>query len=329
MTNRDRCAFTAITFALLVHASARAQEGAMQPAHNAQEQADAQRERAQGEPPREDEHSSSWEAPEVVVTGERELKEEQRIGEYAQPRWTVPRRFPTARIYVVPAGTLQLDWTLDAHMPLEKLDARRYRSKYEFEFGLGNRLQLDFFLQTQQTGEGPGSPLAIRRENIELRYALADWGCVWGNPTLYASWGRRHENPDVLEFKLLLGDELAPRWHWGFNVVWERELSGAQTNGFLAIAGISYTVIDQKFSIGGELRAEVEDVKGARGEFETAEFVIGPSLQWKPRPAMHIDLAVLAGFEKEPAGGEEGEVGEEEEELEALLWPWLVVGWEF
>ena len=326
MNLRVQATLIAIAATCLPALGASAQEGAMQPAHDAQEQASAQRE-PDGEA-REDEHLSSWEAPEIVVSGQRELKEEQLIGEYAQPRWTVPRRFPTARIYVVPAGTLQLDWTLDAYMPLDKLDQRRYRSKYEFEFGLGNRLQMDFFLQTQQTGEGPGSPLAIRRENIELRYALADWGCIWGNPTLYLSWGRRHENPDVLEGKILLGDEIAPRWHWGFNLVWERELSGARTNGYLAIAGISYTVVDQKFSIGGELRGEVEDVMNARGEFDTAEFVIGPSLQWKPQKAMHIDLAVLAGFEKE-GGGEEGAEGEEEEELEALLWPWLVVGWEF
>ena len=253
----------------------------------------------------------------MVVTGPRALKEEERIGDYGQPRWTVARRFPTVRTYVVPAGTVQLDWTLDMHMPLEKADERRYRSKYEFEFGLGSRLQFDFFLQTQQTGTGPGSPLAIRRENVELRYGLADWGVIWGNPALYASWGRRNGLPDVAELKLLLGDEIAPRWHWGFNLVWEHELSDTLVNGYLVVGGVSYTVVDQKFSIGLELRGEIEDVIGARFQAEEAELVAGPSLFWRPQPAMHVALALLLGLEKEPG------------EAEPLLWPWLVVGWEF
>src|SRR5690349_12381380 len=106
-------------------APALAQEGAVQPAHNAQERAEQQREAQPGQQSPEHDagaiyehsHLRSWEAPEIVVEAKRPLEEEQLIGEYAQPRWTVPRRFPTARIYVVPAGTVQLDWTLDAHMP--------------------------------------------------------------------------------------------------------------------------------------------------------------------------------------------------------------------
>ena len=59
--------------------------------------------------------------------------------------------------------------------------------------------------------------------NVELRWALADWGKIWGNPTLYAEYkfADEHWGPDVYEFKLLLGDQFAPRWHWGVNFVWE------------------------------------------------------------------------------------------------------------
>jgi len=56
---------------------------------------------------------------------------------------------------------------------------------------------------------------------------------------------------------------------------------------------------------------------GERFDFDQGELVAGPSLQWRPQSAMHIDLALLAGFEKEPG------------ETEPLLWPWLVIGWEF
>src|ERR1051326_7561773 len=41
----------------------------------------------------------TWEMPPVDVIGKAPLVEEDRIGDYAQPRWTAHRRFGETRVY--------------------------------------------------------------------------------------------------------------------------------------------------------------------------------------------------------------------------------------
>jgi hypothetical protein len=53
-------------------------------------------------------------------------------------------------------------------------------------------------------------------------------------------------------------------------------------------------------------------VKGDRGDL-TENVRVGPSLQWRPHPAAHVDVAMLFGI-----GGHSN-----------LLEPFIVVGWEF
>jgi hypothetical protein len=57
--------------------------------------------------------------------------------------------------------------------------------------GLGHRLQLDLYLQTEQAGHQ--APLEIGAEKVELRWALADWGVIPLNPTLYAEFVRNND----------------------------------------------------------------------------------------------------------------------------------------
>ncbi|MDA1192303.1 MAG: hypothetical protein O3A46_11555 [Candidatus Poribacteria bacterium] len=53
----------------------------------------------------------SWELPAVVVAGERsELREEDRIGTYEQPRWSASRRFGRTRVYVRPEGQFEFEY---------------------------------------------------------------------------------------------------------------------------------------------------------------------------------------------------------------------------
>jgi len=46
---------------------------------------------------------------------------------------------------------------------------------------------------------------------VEGRWALAEWGKLPLNPTLYGEWKFNDHNPDAYEVKLLLGDDIAPR----------------------------------------------------------------------------------------------------------------------
>lgn len=147
------------------------------------------------------------------------LHEAQRIGDYNQPRWTATRHFPGTRVYVVPAGSVGAEWWLDYKQSLSDRRAARYRSRYELESGLGHRLQLDVYLQTEQSGHH--APIKLAAEKVELRYALADWGVIPLNPTLYLELVRNHDDYPVDELKALFGEELAPRWHMGMNLVFE------------------------------------------------------------------------------------------------------------
>lgn len=261
-----------------------------------------------------DERLPSYAARAVVPPLPGQLREEQRIGDYGQPRWTAHRRFPTTRVYVRPPRELAFEWWLEMKQSLEDSDAARYRSQYEFEMGLGHRLQLDLYLQTEQAGHQ--APLELKAEKLELRWALADWGVIPLNPTLYVEYVRQHDGPPKLELKGLLGEELAPRWHFGFNVVFEHELGGELENEYALVSGLSYTISDSALSLGVEVKFETVDVGGDRLSFENWELLGGPSLAWTPTPPMHVLLVALLGNETEG------------DEKTALFEPTLVVGWE-
>ena len=58
--------------------------------------------------------------------------------------------------------------------------------------------------------------------------------------------------------------------------------------------GISYTLVDQKLSLGEEAKIESETTAGHRGP-APYEVDVGPSLQWRPTRNMHLDLLPLFG----------------------------------
>ena len=242
-------------------------------------------------PPPETKRIGTWEMPPVTVIGERrsDLREEDRIGTYAQPRWTADRRFPGTRTYVIPESKIEFEYWLKPEIP--RKGATQYESLYELELGLPHRFQLDlYFIQDWEANGGE----RFNGEAIEVRYALADWGKIWGNPALYLEYTFKEDSPDLVEGKLLLTDELAPRWHWGVNLSFETEIAGPRSREYEITAGLSYTVIDEKFSVGVETEDSITDDKFSRGSFKN-EVKIGPSLQWRPLPQMHIDFAPLFG----------------------------------
>lgn len=234
----------------------------------------------------------SWELPAVEVVGSRPaaLKEEELVGPANQPRWTADRRFPGTRIYVIPEGVLEFEYWLRPTSPAH--GATEFRSLWEVEIGLPYRLQLDIYFRTESTLHGD----AQIGQSLELRYGLADWGKIWGNPALYLEWSRLEDESDAIEFKLLLGGELAPRWHWGINFSDELSTGGARENEIEMTAGISYTLQDSKFSVGAEMELGFVDTQHNRGHFDEKFLFIGPSIQWRPWEAVHIDFAPMVGI---------------------------------
>lgn len=182
------------------------------------------------------------------------------------------------------------------------------QTMYEVEMGLPHRLQLDLYLVARTVGDDE----TYLDQKFEIRYAFADWGKLPGNPALYAEYALIDRGSDKAELKLLLGDELAPRWHWGVNAVYEAELSGEQEHEYALTCGLSYTVVDEKLSVGVEVEGSITDTKDDRGNFEKA-LLIGPSVQYRPLRNMHVDIAPLIGVSEDAPAAR----------------AFLNVGWEF
>ena len=227
--------------------------------------------------------------PEIVVSP---LREEQPVGAYEQPEWTTERRFPTTRVYLQETpGDVGVEQWVKAQWPRD--EKANFLFQEEGELGLPHRFQLDVYENWARDEEG-----TIQQDSVslELRYALADWGKLPLNPTLYGEWTFR--NPDLgadkYEVKLLFGDEFAQRWHWGVNFAYEQETGDELTREYAASEGVSYTVLDKKLSIGEEIKVESETPKDDRHPIPL-EVDVGPSVQWRPTPNTHLDVVPLIG----------------------------------
>jgi hypothetical protein len=104
-----------------------------------------------------------------------------------------------------------------------------------------------------------------------------------------------HWGPDVYEFKLLLGDQIAPGWHWGVNFVWEAEIGGEREQEFQITGGLSYSVLDGKVGIGVEALYDRDTVRYHRGEPDDL-VAFGPSLQFRLTRNLHVDLNCMFGL---------------------------------
>ena len=237
------------------------------------------------------------------------FKEDELIGDWAQPRWTAQRLFSGTRIYVIPNGTVNFEQWLRFEVPKHG-GPTVLKAQSELEFGLPNRFQIDLYLNT--THEiGTDAP-ASTGVSAEVRWALADWGKIWGNPTLYLEYTSNSGEPDELEGKLLLGDTLVPGWHWGVNLSVEQQLSGARATETMFTGGISYSLIDTVFDVGIETRLARTNVAGSRSQYEN-DYQIGPTFRWSPTKQMHLDIAPLFGLTSESA----------------KVNAYLIFGWEF
>jgi hypothetical protein len=234
----------------------------------------------------------SWEMPAVRGRGgpAPALREEELIGPYAQPRWTATRRFPTTRAYVVPEGKVEVE--LWARATVEN-DRIKYRFLQEFEVGLPYRFQFDVYLRQELVDLDPDTTGTAAQ--VELRWALADWGELFANPTLYFEYLLKDGAPDAIEPKLLFAGELAQGWHAALNFTLEHEVSGELEREFGIRGGLSYTVVDSRMGLGAEAVINAVDVAGARGDFEWEAF-LGPSLQWKPVDILTLNLVPLFGL---------------------------------
>jgi hypothetical protein len=230
--------------------------------------------------------------PEVIVSEASEkpaLQEDRPIGENQQPEWTTRRRFATTRVYVNAPWQVEFEQWWKGKFPRHGKPEHLFQS--EVEMGLPYRFQLDLY---QNVEVNPGGDLRYGGTQVEARWALAEWNKIFLNPTLYGEWKFNNAAPDAYEVKLLLAQDIYQRWHWALNLFYEQEVGGGRESEAGFAQGLSYTVLDEKLSAGVEMQLERTSGPNLDGKPEV-EFLIGPSVQWRPCPRIHIDFVPLVG----------------------------------
>ena len=210
-------------------------------------------------------------------------------GAYNQPGWVQRRPFATTRVHIQRnPGEVGIEHWVRAR---ESDGEWKFRMQEEIEFGLPGRIQLDFYYDwTIEESEADHLDFAG-----EVRWAPADWGVLPLNPAFYLEYKVTDPSRggDVIEPKLLLGDDFGKGWHWGMNLIYERELSGEKAQEIAVTNALSKT-INEAFSLGVEMAVKGETVDGARGEPEY-KVIIGPQIQWRPVDNMFVNFVTLAG----------------------------------
>jgi hypothetical protein len=226
-------------------------------------------------------------AVEVTGTAPGILRQDSPVGPYNQPEWTTERAFGASRVYVRPPGTIEFNqfWT-----PEFKDGKVEHSFREEVEIGLPYRLQLDLY---QNWGIEEGDTV-YRGSSVELRYALANWGKIPLNPTLYGEWSFNDAAPDKWEQKLLLGQTFGRRWNWAGNFTYEQETGGEREQEVALSSALTYALIDQTLNAGIEMLWEHKTTKDSRGDPEI-EFLIGPSINLRPTRFSFITVAPLFG----------------------------------
>ncbi len=232
----------------------------------------------------------------TVLIEDGELEEAQPVDASGRPEWTSQRRFGNTRVYVQDApGEISVEqwWRLQRGPG----NSTENLFEEEVEIGLPYRMQLDLY---ENWIVNERSRIHHDSVSFELRYALADWGRIPLNPTLYAEYKAAPKVGDSFyELKLLLGTDFTKRLHWGFNASREAQLGGERSVEYEFTQGFSYTVIDRFLGLGVEMEFGDVTLANHRSEHER-RFLIGPSIQIRPSPNSHIDLVAEGGTTHSP-----------------------------
>lgn len=227
------------------------------------------------------------ELEEVIVTAQ-PYPQFEVVGEYKQPAWTLTRKFPSTRVYLMtPPNTATYEKWFDIR---DRQDGpAQIRMRDEFAFGLGNRMELDLYAHTVYDGPVDDRNFAWRGFSWELRYALADWGKIWGNPTLYFEHKLKNGKQGI-EPKLLLGDTIFDNYIWGLNLIYEANIASTkeeQEREYAATFSLAKVITDN-FTLGMTTMYRYNDF----GD-KTEELYLGPNFQYRFNGNAHISVEYM------------------------------------
>ena len=226
----------------------------------------------------------------VIVTAKK-YPLQTKVGPYNQPLWSTMRMFPSTRVYVMnPPGSVMYEKWFDIR---DRRDGpAQIRMRDEFTFGLGKRLQLDLYSHTVYDGENGNKTFSWRGFSWELRYALADWGKIWGNPTIYYEmkmldgyWG--------IEPKLLLGDRIGNNGIWGLNLIYEGNLANTKEERepeYASTASYGH-IVNNDLTLGVSGMYRHNDYSGGSNEY-----YLGPLLQYRFNGHAYLTVEVMPGL---------------------------------
>lgn len=236
----------------------------------------------------------------VPWNSDRITSDSQLVGSYNQPVWTTQRPFTTTRAYVIPEGTIALEqW----YRPRWHRDGTREdRLLEEIEIGLPCRFQLDLYERWHIQPDDNNHYNAFQEGiQVELRWAVANWGVIPLNPTAYLEYVQGNEKegtPDKYELKLLLADSFFNgKVYFAANPYVEKEIGGEKENEIGYTQAIGMTIIERKLLAGVEMIFRAENVHGDRGTWAN-EFLIGPSMQYRFTNRAYLDVTGLFGVTK-------------------------------
>jgi hypothetical protein len=242
------------------------------------------------------------EATERVLVNAADAGEEfEEPGGYGQPQWAErSRASSTTKLYVLSpyevfAGILsESDFLRRGKTRADLTQEIELGLPHRFEIGVENRLGL------------AGSRASESGLNIGARYAFAAWSQWPLNPAISAEYqfgaGQDLANrfdrktnraqPDAYELRLLLGQEFVPRVQWAANLFFQHDLGAARDRELGFTQDIAYLAIADKLEFGVEMRYTNAT---RRRERSANEFVLGPSVSWKPNLHTVLSLAPLLG----------------------------------
>lgn len=233
------------------------------------------------------------EMEEVIVTAKK-YPLQTKVGPYNQPLWSTMRMFPSTRVYVMnPPGSVMYEKWFDIR---DRRDGpAQVRMRDEFTFGLGKRLQLDLYSHTVYDGEDGSKEFKWRGFSWEIRYALADWGKIWGNPTIYFEHKLLNGQMGI-EPKLLLGDRIGNKGIWGLNLIYEGNLAPTkeqQEREYASTASYGY-IVNNDITIGASSMYRYNDYEGG-----SQEIYLGPLFQYRFNGHAYLSVEVMPGLTKE------------------------------
>ena len=236
--------------------------------------------------------------PPVVVQGLR--PSQALVGPYDQPQWTARGRFSSdTEVYVLPPNTFFVDLDYTGTVPRHGGETQNLCTQ-EFEMGLPHRFQIAY--ENNCTWQEKHSQ--VTQQTLEGRYALADWGEIPLNPTLFGEYlfgvGKDYGDedaediPDAIEGRLLFGEQFAKKYQWALNLFHEFETSGERERETGFSQALSYAIRDEYLKVGVEMQFIRETEEGERDDPEH-ELDIGPNFTVKPSERTRFDIATLFG----------------------------------